>query len=252
MRHFALLLLLYAAMDFGNPLMPGAVSFQAGSIEVVPGTAMAERRDQPTRPASLPVQFSVWVAVPMGPSLARPASLLSGPLEPKLRVVRRAPAQDPRRSRRRKTTSSLSNRSRLLRGIAAAREPFPTQGASRCGLEGRYGSPSRWPCGGALSLILGFRIVRVERWGGVRRGGDHGQGRPVPTDPKAGAFCQIALDSGEKVLVSHDKGGFKGGRLSIATLKWLGLASGETLFELDLDTPKGGDPRSPHGRGAGG
>ena len=59
------------------------------------------------------------------------------------------------------------------------------------------------------------------------------------TDPKAGAFCQIALDSGEKVLVSHDKGGFKGGRLSITTLKWLGLASGETLFELDLDTPKG-------------
>ena len=59
------------------------------------------------------------------------------------------------------------------------------------------------------------------------------------TDPKAGAFCQIALDSGEKVLLSHDKGGFKGGRLSITTLKWLGLASGETPFELDLDTPKG-------------
>jgi hypothetical protein len=30
------------------------------------------------------------------------------------------------------------------------------------------------------------------------------------TDPKAGAFCQITLDSGEKILVSHDKGGFKG------------------------------------------
>ena len=59
------------------------------------------------------------------------------------------------------------------------------------------------------------------------------------TDPKAGAFCQIALDSGEKILVNHDKGGFKGGRLSITTLKWLGLASGETLFELDLDAPKG-------------
>ena len=55
------------------------------------------------------------------------------------------------------------------------------------------------------------------------------------SDPKAGAFCQIALDSGEKILVSHDKGG----RLSIAMLKWLGLASGETLFELDLDTPEG-------------
>ena len=39
--------------------------------------------------------------------------------------------------------------------------------------------------------------------------------------------------------MSHDKGGFKGGRLSIATLKWLGLASGETLFELDLDAPRG-------------
>jgi hypothetical protein len=59
------------------------------------------------------------------------------------------------------------------------------------------------------------------------------------TDPKAGAFCQIVLDSGEKVLVSHDKSGFKGGRLSITALKWLGLASGETLFELDLDAPKG-------------
>lgn len=59
------------------------------------------------------------------------------------------------------------------------------------------------------------------------------------TDPKAGAFCQIVLDSGEKILVSHDKGGFKGGRLSIATLKWLGLASGEMLFEVDLDTPRG-------------
>jgi hypothetical protein len=59
------------------------------------------------------------------------------------------------------------------------------------------------------------------------------------TDPKAGAFCQITLDSGEKILVSHDKGGFKGGHLSITTLKWLGLASGETPFELDLETPEG-------------
>ena len=54
------------------------------------------------------------------------------------------------------------------------------------------------------------------------------------TDPKAGAYCQIALDSGEKVLVNHDKGGFKGGRLSISQVKWLGLG-GETLFECNLD-----------------
>jgi hypothetical protein len=59
------------------------------------------------------------------------------------------------------------------------------------------------------------------------------------TDPKAGAYCQIALDSGEKILVNHDKGGFKGGQLSISTTKWLGLATGETLFTLDLDTPAG-------------
>ena len=54
------------------------------------------------------------------------------------------------------------------------------------------------------------------------------------TDPKAGAYCQIVLDSGEKILVNHDKGGFKGGRLSISQIKWLGLG-GETLFECDLD-----------------
>ena len=30
-------------------------------------------------------------------------------------------------------------------------------------------------------------------------------------DPKAGAYCQVVLDSGEKILVNHDKGGFKGG-----------------------------------------
>ncbi len=58
------------------------------------------------------------------------------------------------------------------------------------------------------------------------------------TDPKAGAYCQIALDSGEKVLVNHDKGGFKGGRLTISQVKWLGLG-GETVFECDLDSEAG-------------
>ena len=31
------------------------------------------------------------------------------------------------------------------------------------------------------------------------------------TDPRAGAYCRITLDSGEKIIVNHDKGGFKGG-----------------------------------------
>jgi len=58
-------------------------------------------------------------------------------------------------------------------------------------------------------------------------------------DPKAGAYCQITLDSGEKILVSHDQGGFKGGTVTISVVKWLGLASGETLFTVNLEGPEG-------------
>lgn len=57
-------------------------------------------------------------------------------------------------------------------------------------------------------------------------------------DPKEGSYCQIALDSGEKILVSHDKGGFKGGTLTIAQTKWMGLA-GDTFFTCNLDGPEG-------------
>jgi hypothetical protein len=59
------------------------------------------------------------------------------------------------------------------------------------------------------------------------------------TDPKAGAYCQVTLDSGDKVLVSHDKGGFKGGSVTVSEVKWWGLGSGETLLTCDLDTPAG-------------
>lgn len=58
------------------------------------------------------------------------------------------------------------------------------------------------------------------------------------SDPKAGAYCQIVLDGGEKILVNHDKGGFKGGRLTISQVKWLGFG-GETVFECDLDSVQG-------------
>ena len=58
------------------------------------------------------------------------------------------------------------------------------------------------------------------------------------TDPKAGAYCQITLDSGEKIVVNHDKGGFKGGRLTIEQSKLMGLSS-ERLFACDLDSPEG-------------
>jgi hypothetical protein len=58
------------------------------------------------------------------------------------------------------------------------------------------------------------------------------------TDPKAGAYCQITLDSGEKIVVNHEKGGFKGGGLTIDVTKLMGFSS-ERIFTCDLDGPQG-------------
>lgn len=58
------------------------------------------------------------------------------------------------------------------------------------------------------------------------------------SDPKAGAYCQIVLDSGEKITVNHDKGGFKGGRLVIEASKFMGFSS-DRIFACDLDSPEG-------------
>ena len=58
------------------------------------------------------------------------------------------------------------------------------------------------------------------------------------TDPKAGAYCQLTLDSGEKLTVNHDKGGFKGGHLTIEKKKWMGFGS-DPLFACDLDSAAG-------------
>jgi hypothetical protein len=59
------------------------------------------------------------------------------------------------------------------------------------------------------------------------------------TDPKAGAYCRITLDSGDRILVSHDKGGFGGGSVTIQEVRWWGFASGETLFACDLESAEG-------------
>jgi hypothetical protein len=61
---------------------------------------------------------------------------------------------------------------------------------------------------------------------------------PFVTDPKAGAYCQITLDSGEKIIVNHEKGGFKGGRLTIELSRLMGFKS-ERIFACDLDSPEG-------------
>jgi len=58
------------------------------------------------------------------------------------------------------------------------------------------------------------------------------------TDPKAGAYCWITLDSGEKILVNHDKGGFRGGQVSIEVSKYLGLSS-DRVFICNLDSSEG-------------
>ena len=57
------------------------------------------------------------------------------------------------------------------------------------------------------------------------------------TDPKAGAYCHITLDSGEKIVVNHDKGGFKGGTLAVEITKWWG--GGGRIFACDLDSAEG-------------
>ena len=57
------------------------------------------------------------------------------------------------------------------------------------------------------------------------------------TDPKAGAYCQVTLDSGDKLIVNHAKGGFKGGPLTIETTKWWG--GGQRIVSIDLDSGPG-------------
>jgi hypothetical protein len=57
-------------------------------------------------------------------------------------------------------------------------------------------------------------------------------------DPKEGAYCQITLDSGEKLIVNHDKGGFKGGRLTIEMTKFFGFGS-DRIGTCNLDSPGG-------------
>jgi hypothetical protein len=60
------------------------------------------------------------------------------------------------------------------------------------------------------------------------------------TDSRSGAYCHITLAGGEKILVSHEKGGFKGGMLTVEVSRFLGLSS-DRIFACDLDTSTGRD-----------
>jgi hypothetical protein len=61
---------------------------------------------------------------------------------------------------------------------------------------------------------------------------------PFVRDPKAGASCQITLDNGDRIVVSHDKADFKGGRVSVEKTKWMGMAS-DPVGHCELDSPEG-------------
>ncbi|HZP39696.1 MAG TPA: hypothetical protein VFE48_24745 [Methylomirabilota bacterium] len=58
------------------------------------------------------------------------------------------------------------------------------------------------------------------------------------TDPRAGASCQITLDSGETIIVNSETGGFKGGLLTIEPSGFMGFRS-DRIFACNLDSPQG-------------
>jgi hypothetical protein len=53
------------------------------------------------------------------------------------------------------------------------------------------------------------------------------------TDPRAGSYCQITLDSGEKIIVNHDQH-----QLTIEQSRMFGFSS-DRLFACDLRTTEG-------------
>ena len=96
-RRFSLLLLLYVSLDVANPLMPGAVQFVDGSVEVIQADrARAESIVAPTLLARLPTlerpQVAIQTLPPSRPvtvdsrqallPVRRPADASSGPPSP--------------------------------------------------------------------------------------------------------------------------------------------------------------------------
>ena len=64
-----------------------------------------------------------------------------------------------------------------------------------------------------------------------------GQVVTIPT----GSYCNITLDSGEKIVVNHEPGGHgasTGARLTVDRLKLMGFSS-EVVVTIDLDTAEG-------------
>lgn len=60
----------------------------------------------------------------------------------------------------------------------------------------------------------------------------------VHTDSHGGSFCLVTLDSGEMLLVQHERFGSLGGELTIEVTGLLG-ARAERVFRCDLAEPAG-------------
>jgi hypothetical protein len=86
-----LLVLVYITLDFGNPLMPGAVRFESGRIDAVQADRGA-RTDDSIVPAPAPRPVAAPAAVQ---ARARPAPVASMPTRSPRRLARRV--SPPRR-----------------------------------------------------------------------------------------------------------------------------------------------------------
>lgn len=58
------------------------------------------------------------------------------------------------------------------------------------------------------------------------------------TNPQAGAYCELVLDSGEKIIIIHDKGIFSGEWLTVEVSERVGLSS-DRIFVCALNSPEG-------------
>jgi len=74
----------------------------------------------------------------------------------------------------------------------------------------------------------------------MREGEAHdGKGRAIRDGSEGRCYCQVTLDSGEKLLVSHDRGGFGGGTVTVQEVRWWGIAAGDILLRCDLERDEG-------------
>jgi hypothetical protein len=92
-RHLAALLLLYVTLDFANPLMPGAVRFEAGSIETIQAARTAAAPRSEAAPARLDATFPNGSLAPPVATLDRRVSLRPAASTLAFRAVRRPPPQ---------------------------------------------------------------------------------------------------------------------------------------------------------------